>query len=569
MIVGASGLSDLDLAIDRLSRGPLGPCDPRPRLQLLASAFQIRHRLTGEPADLDRCCRHLAELIDGLAEDHPNRPEAEAWLGRVLMSRAAGRPGLDLDAAVRLLDKTVERFPDDRSVLRDLVRALTLQCAGGDRGALEPLIAVGRRLLGLDPGNGESALALARALAAQRPRSSSDRDEAIALLKAGETPDSDRLVLARLLAGRALDVGGADVEEALDLLGRLVDSPELSVDELGMARRVRCGLRELWGGAPQERHRAALAVTQASDPAYPELVLRVAVDDRAGGRPRDVEGLRRLADRLGPGHPLAGSVLAEVAFALSDLRAVVRTSAEALCLVGRGDPLRAELMLRLADALAELDCPVRLPADVLDMAAGEGLFRGLVLLAGRRTEDDVEALTRLERALAELPTGHRLRPSLLALLGTGLARRADVLGDLEALDAADRHLAEAIRYRPESLRLRVAHSCHRVIMARHRCLPGLVDDSIRALESDLAAVSTTDPWYPKTLWALGEAWWTRGTLLDVPRDRQRGLELVIAAEAALPGGHPDRDRISDAVGRVRTELSPRGRPGASDPAGPG
>jgi tetratricopeptide (TPR) repeat protein len=504
LIVAASGIDDLDAAIELLREELPHTPEPHSRLRLLASAYQTRHRVSAAPDDLDRCGRYLAELLDALPENAPDRPETEAWLGRVLLTRAAGRSADDLDAAVRLLSKAAARLPEHSPVLRDLCEALTLRWRSGDRTALDPLIEARRTLLRLDPSDAASARSLALALADRSPPTPAARDEAISLLLAlapdarTGLADTERLVLARLLARRALATGGADAERALELLTPLAESKKLSGEERDQARVTLRGLRELRGAGPDD------PVMESPAP-----------------------------------H--------------ADLREAARALAETLRRLAADHPMRPRLTVELAEALSELDSLDDLPVELLlETGDRDGPVRGLALLL---RGDDVIAIPLLERVLDDLPDEHPLRGPLSARLGTRLAWRAEALGDLDSLDAADRYLKAAIACYPDDPGLRIRRAAHHVTMARHRSLPDLADAAIRVLESDLATLSTVDPWYPQALWALGEAWSARGSLRGGTADRNRGLELVIEAAAALPDGHPDRARLAAAATRAREALS--------------
>ncbi|GAA3197368.1 hypothetical protein [Actinocorallia longicatena] len=98
MIVQASGLDDLDQALERLDAVLSEAADPTACLHLMASAAQTRFRLTGSAADLGRCNRYLEELLLLYAPGDPRRPATEAWLGLNLADEPGSR-----ERAIRLL----------------------------------------------------------------------------------------------------------------------------------------------------------------------------------------------------------------------------------------------------------------------------------------------------------------------------------------------------------------------------------------------------------------------------------------------------------------------------------
>jgi hypothetical protein len=555
MIVGAAGLDDLETAIGLLRRAlRLAPAAVH-GLHLLASALQTRYDLTGAPDDLEACNTHLTELLDGLPDGHPVRHETEAWLGlnlargrdderallllgralrgvghlpeetagrvlwtlgRLLFARSGGRAGRDLDEAARLLARAAVHLPDDESLLRDVSDVLAAQWQHGDAAALDRLIVTRRALARLLPDSAIGSTALASALAERHALNGSpeDRDEAIKLISSAGKPDSALLILARLLASRALGSDGGDLDAALGLLARLADSPTLSAAELDTARRALETLQELRGADRELRG------------AYGEL--------------RDADGeLRGVDPVLGP-------------------RPAVLALTDALSEMDRRDPLRTQLMIRLVVALCEVEPPNPLPYEkITKVTAGDDLgavVHALVLIA--RGSDEGPA--RLSALVEDIPVTHRLRGPLVTVLGTRLAWRAEVLGDLEALDGADRYLAEAVHHTQSSVRLRVLHAVNKVTMARCRSLPDLVDEAIRDLESDLAALSSTDRWFPRGLWALGDAWVLRGRLRDIPADVLRGHRLVIEAQALAPASHPDQERLRAAADQAAAALRTAG-----------
>jgi hypothetical protein len=185
-----------------------------------------------------------------------------------------------------------------------------------------------------------------------------------------------------------------------------------------------------------------------------------------------------------------------------------------------------------------------------------------VALRGTYT-GDTAGLEKLCRAASAVGAGHPLYGMVMAVLGGRLARHADLDGGVAAMEAAERCLIAAERSLGDdwahaglpASAFRVPRAEGLVMRARAGRDPGPADQAIRILDSELARLPAADPWSPRALRALGEAWRVRGELLGRGGEVRRGCELIIAAHAAAPAAHPDAARLAGAAALARAELA--------------
>jgi tetratricopeptide (TPR) repeat protein len=143
-----------------------------------------------------------------------------------------------------------------------------------------------------------------------------------------------------------------------------------------------------------------------------------------------------------------------------------------------------------------------------------------------------------------------------AFLGRALGNVAALPEELaERVPATLRMLLNEGPAAREDVAAQVLRALGQIGLARREARRELADRAISGLESVLAALSTTDPWHPRALRALGDAWCARGVLREANTDLRRGYELIVAADAAAPRTHPDRAELRAAAARARVALT--------------